>query len=91
MNKIRKNIISEKIKELKSIQSQVETIIEELEEVRNDEESAYDSLPYGIQESERGETMQENIEELDEQLSAIEELTSNIEEITGGLQDIIDK
>lgn len=42
-----------------------------LETVSEEEQEAFDNLPEGIQNSERGETMEENISILDDAVSAL--------------------
>jgi hypothetical protein len=54
---------------------------EELEQVRDEEQEAYNNLPEGIQYSERGETMQENADELDSILTDLENVIDSINEI----------
>lgn len=55
-----------------------------IEEIREEEQDAYDNLPEGIQNSERGEAMSEAAYELE---SAYDDL----ENIIDNLQDIIDR
>lgn len=47
-----------------------------LEEVREDEQESYDNLPEGLQNSERGEQMRENMELLGEFIDNLEEADS---------------
>ena len=49
--------------------------------ILEEEESAFDNMPESLQESERGEQMQEYIESIGEAISGIEEAESNLEEI----------
>lgn len=55
-----------------------------LEEVTEEEQEAFDNMPDGLQASERGETMEENIYRLEEAVSAIEEQENEMEEVIGG-------
>ena len=52
-----------------------------LDEVKTDEQDAFDNMPESIQASERGERMEEFIEMLEEAVSAMEEVEGNMEEI----------
>lgn len=54
-----------------------------LTEVRDEEYDAYDNLPEGLQESEKGETLYENYETLDSQADAIDEAIDEINNIIG--------
>lgn len=59
-------------------------VLELLEEVTTDEQDAYDNLPESIQDSERGEAMQENVDDM-------EDASSSLQDIIDQLQDIIDR
>lgn len=72
MNNQRRKSVKEVIKQLKSLQ-------ETLEQVRDEEEEAYDNLPEGIQDSEKGETMMDNVTLLDEQTGAIDDIIGELE------------
>lgn len=52
--------------ELRAVIAVIESAIEKVESVKDDEQMSYDNLPEGIQDSDRGETMQEAIDNLDE-------------------------
>ena len=51
-----------------------------LEEVKDEEQEAYDNLPESLQYGERGEQMQENVDTIEEYLSYLEE-TDSLEEM----------
>lgn len=51
-----------------------------LNEIREEEQEAFDNMPEGLQCSSRGETMQEAIDTMDEWNSGIEDIKSRIEE-----------
>ena len=46
--------------------------VEILKEVSNDEQDAFDNLPEGLQQTMRGEKMEENVDILEESISEIE-------------------
>lgn len=50
-----------------------------IESVKCEEEEAYDNLPEGLQESEKGEALYENVEQLEELMENVETV---VEEIT---------
>jgi hypothetical protein len=69
----------------------IETIIDILEQQRDeidyvasDEQEAFDNMPEGLQYSERGDTMQENIDDL-------ESASSDLDDIISNLNDILDR
>lgn len=53
-----------------------------LQEVRDEEEEAYDNLPESMQDGERGDMMQEAIDALDNALFPLEDVVSSLEEVT---------
>lgn len=55
--------------------------LEMLQEVIEEEQEAFDNLPEGIQESERGEKIQEYLEVLNDAYDYIEEQNENLYEI----------
>lgn len=52
-----------------------------IEEVRDEEQEAFDNMPESLQYTERGEKMEENIYNLGEQMDAIENAYDGIEEV----------
>ena len=74
MNKSRRatlNMIANSLVELKS----------QLEIVRDDEQDAYDNLPESIQESERGDTMQEAVDNMEYAIDSLEEAVDYLNEV----------
>jgi len=62
------------------------TVLQDLLEcVKVTEEEAYENLPESIQDSEKGEVMQDAISELDDALSSIESAIESIDNAGGGL------
>lgn len=55
-----------------------------LEEIRDDEQDAFDNLPESFQESERGEQMEEYIYNMEEAIDALEEDENTLTEIIEG-------
>lgn len=60
-------------KELCTIIQKIEVILNDLEQVRDEEQDCFDNLPEGIADSERGEKFEECIDNLDSAISSIEE------------------
>lgn len=52
-----------------------------LEQVLNDEEMAFDNLSDGLQQTERGENMEENIDILNDVIESINTALENIDDI----------
>lgn len=73
MNKSRRKCLSE-------IAEKLELLNAEIEEVRSQEEEAYDNLPESIQGAEKGERMQEIIDMLQSAFDSVEEAVNGINE-----------
>lgn len=76
MNKQRRKYLAEAVEKLSESMSIVE-------DVRNDEQDAFDNMPEPLQYSERGEQMEEYVGNL-------EEAYDNISDVIDALQEIID-
>ena len=68
-------------KELEKIQTKLSEAYTDLETIRDEEEEAYDNLPENIQDSERGEVMQDAISTLEDALNSIEEAIDYLNDI----------
>lgn len=71
-------------KAIRKIIEQLEGLKEDLDMVRTEEEEAFDNLPEGFQESERGEAMQEAIDVMDEAYDDMDCIITNLEEMVEG-------
>lgn len=89
MNAKRRNaidsVINELIEKFEEIKAEA---IDQLSEIRDKEQEAYDNLPESLQESERGENMQNCIDALEYFMSDLENMeiegTDNLLEEIGG-------
>ena len=72
MNNTRRSQITDIMEKLSALQTSIEELLEE-------EQEAFDNLPEGIQDSERGEAIQTAIDNLEEAVSNCEELLNNLE------------
>ena len=77
MNKQRRKYLAEAVEKLSEAMSIVE-------DVRNDEQDAFDNMPESLQYCERGEQMEEYIDNLDGAYD-------NISDVADALQEIIDR
>lgn len=73
MNKIRRKAIA-KVKEL------VEIAKSDLENILWDEEDAFENMPDGLKESDRGAAMEEGIDELSEIIDGLDNIVDSLEE-----------
>lgn len=68
-------------KELEKALTLLGDALDIINQVREDEEDAYENMPEGLQESERGEQMSDNVYELEMAANDIENVADSINEI----------
>ena len=87
MNEKRRNAIESVINDLIDKFEEIKAeAIDQLSEIRDEEQEAYDNLPESLQDSERGENMQNCIDALEEFMSDLKYMdidTSNLFEEVG--------
>ncbi len=67
--------------EIKILKEQIIVIKKQLESIQNDEQFAFDSLPEGLQQSQRGEESEEAIDLMDNALDKLDDAISELEDI----------
>lgn len=77
MNKPRRKELAEAVELLRRAMDIIESVSEQ-------EQEAYDNMPEGLQESERGEQMSEYIDTLEEARYEVEEMIDSLDEIVEG-------
>ena len=65
-----------------AVQSKLSDLKAEIEQIRDEEQEAYDNLPESIQDSPRGERMEEAIDELYDAASDLEGVIDTLEAAT---------
>lgn len=70
-------------KRIDAVMSKLKKLTAELEAIKKEEEEAFDNLPESLQETERGEAMQEAIDNLDEAISNLADATEYLQEAVG--------
>jgi len=88
MNKIKRSMLKEIAEKLQELEGLRDEILEDLQQVIDDEQESYDNLPESIQDSERGEQMQEYLDTLNEVLSEIESMDCDATQWADTLSDI---
>ena len=68
-------------KEIAKYIAVLEEIKNKLETMRDEEENKFDNMPEGLQDSERGEAMQEAMEQLEMACDSLDEVISDLQEI----------
>lgn len=64
--------------EVQSCITSIKEILEMISDIQENEQNSYDNLPEGIQDSEMGYKMEDNIEDLDEALSSMESAVESL-------------
>ena len=86
MNRIRRKSLRTILGQMDELSTVLETVKEALQDVLNEEQEAYDNLPEGLQESARGQQMQEYIDALEGVVDSLGEL--DIEDLYGTIEEI---
>ena len=68
-------------KEIAKYIASLEEIKDKLDSMMDEEQDKFDNMPEGLQESERGEAMQEAIEQLEAACDNLDEVISALQEI----------
>lgn len=87
MNKIRRKELARIIEKLEALEALRSEIQEELEAVMDEEQEALDNMPEGLQDSEKGQQMQEYIDSMEYAMDDLENF--DVESIMDQLQEII--
>lgn len=66
------------------------SLVSELDSMKDEEQEKFDNLPEGIQDSERGERIQEAADLLDWAFSESEELIDKFDEVNNAINDILE-
>ena len=86
MNRIRRKSLKAILGQMDELSTVLETVKEALQDVLNEEQEAYDNLPEGLQEADRGQQMQEYIEALEGVVDSLGDL--DIEDLYGTIEEI---
>jgi len=83
-------------KELAEIRSRIELALgelgnakDELEGVINAEHEAFDNMPEGLQQADRGQAMEEGINTLDDASSNLDDAINALEDIMGQIDEVL--
>lgn len=87
MNKMRRKELARIVAKLEELEALRQEIQEELEAVMEEEQEALDNMPEGLQESEKGQQMQEYIYTMESALDDLEEF--DIDSIRDQIDDIV--
>jgi uncharacterized phage infection (PIP) family protein YhgE len=83
-------------KSLADIRSRIELALgelgnakEELEDVINAEQEAFDNMPEGLQQTDRGQAMEDGLSTLDDASSTLDDSISSLEDIMGQIDEVV--
>ena len=85
MNALRRNRISKVIEAVNALNERIDEIMCFIDAIREDEEECFENLPESLQDSERGEAMQEAIDKLESAYSFLEDI--DLEDVISDLED----
>ena len=68
-------------KRVAELADQLSAIMDEIEQIKNDEEEKYDNLPESFQDGEQGERIQEGIDTLDDAYSYMYDALDSLREV----------
>ena len=87
MNNYTRKMIDRVQTDIQTILGMLENVQDDIECIKEDEEMCYDNLPESIQESWRGECMQEAIKHLEYAVDDIVECIESLESCDGDLEE----
>lgn len=88
MNKVRRDslrVLLSKLDELSPILDEAKEI---LQGVIDEEQDAFDNMPEGIQASDRGQKLQENVDDMQEVMDALDEL--DLQDLYSSIEEVIE-
>lgn len=89
MNKQRRAALKAILPQLEELKTMIENVTGDLGAIRDEEQEAFDNMPESLQDSDRGQTMQEYIDTMEGGLDALgdldlDDLYRQVEEIAEG-------
>jgi|PlaIllAssembly_1097288.scaffolds.fasta_scaffold1865899_2 hypothetical protein len=69
----------ERRKALEKVDEVISDALTRLQDIKDEEESAFDALPEGFQSGEKGEAMQEAIQNMEDAIGMLEDAQSNVQ------------
>lgn len=91
MNKERRKELGKALELIASAKENVSGAREIVESVMSDEQDAFDCMPESLQETERGEAMQENIDQLESVMDELESIEDTLEEQAETINEVVER
>ena len=90
MNKETRKQLSKLRDEVDSLKSQLLDLSEQVQEIRDEEDEKYYNLPYSLQESKVGQTIQEGEEQLEALLYEFEQVESAFDSLLENFDELME-
>lgn len=74
MNDLRRKELKNIVKQANKLATLLDEMINDLENIRDEEQGSFDNMPMSLQDSDRGQTSQDAITELENALSMLQDL-----------------
>lgn len=87
MNNTRRRKIASIMADVEKLQQQMDSLLERIEEVVEQEQDALDNLPESLQDSERAEAMACAVDNLDEARAEVEGIKESLDNVSGYLEE----
>lgn len=91
MNRERRNELKKVVELLNQAKALVDESMEVVERCKDDEEECYDNLPESLQDGDKGDAMQDNIDAMDGVLSELETAGDTISEQVDAINEVIER
>lgn len=88
MNKERRKAVANAIAKLHDLKEDLESITTEIADAHDGEQEAYDNLPEGLQQGEKGEAMSAAVTALEEATEKLETMTEDLDDAVTSLEEI---
>jgi hypothetical protein len=89
MNNARRKELKAAISLAEEVKANLDCLEEILTVCKEEEEECYDNLPEGLQESDKGDRIQEAIDTLDDAINSLDEIRDNVDSLITQIDDVI--
>jgi len=91
MNQERRHAISELINQIEIAASEMREAHDKLESLKDEEQTAFDNLPEGLQQAERGQAMEAIASALEDALGTLDSAIDDAEDAARDLESALDQ
>lgn len=87
MNAKRRKNIALIVKEIEELSEKMESILNDLETIKSEEEECFENIPENLQDSERYATAEETVDNLDSAYDTLQEAIDNLGDVVSTLEE----